>query len=374
MADIKLPYVNSYRRNDRRNGRVHHQFRRKKLKKTIKGKVGSAEFMAHYAELLAATENPPTPQAAPDTINALIATYLDSATFKGLAETTRAHRRRILNQFRAFETPSGRRYGENTLKGIEPANITAVLKGKPITVQRDWLKALRHWIAFAKCKRDPTIGIKTDKPAKSDGHLTWGEPQIEKYCERYAPGTMARLAIELVLNIAARRNDARLIGRPHLSFNVEKQFSELTWRPTKTKKLLTVPVLPDLQAALDAMPRTDALMFLLTEHGRPFKSAAAFGNKFADWAMAAGLAPVKCDDGKVRSYRIHGLRKASCTRMAERGCTATQIMSVSGHKTLAEAQKYVDAADQKRMAQDAMAKVAAGSKRAQTVTDAEKTG
>ena len=52
-----------------------------------------------------------------------------------------------------------------------------------------------------------------------------------------------------------------------------------------------------------------------------------------------------------------------------------QIMSVSGHKTLAEAQKYIEAANKKRMAQDAMAKVAAaGSKRAQAVTSAQKNG
>ena len=40
------------------------------------------------------------------------------------------------------------------------------------------------------------------------------------------------------------------------------------------------------------MPNSDALTFLLTEYGRPFASAAAFGNKFADWCDAAGLEPV----------------------------------------------------------------------------------
>lgn len=54
--------------------------------------------------------------------------------------------------------------------------------------------------------------------------MTWGDEQIEPYRERYALGTMARLALELVLNIAARRNDARLIGRQHLSFNTKQQF------------------------------------------------------------------------------------------------------------------------------------------------------
>jgi integrase len=107
--------------------------------------------------------------------------------------------------------------------------------------------------------------------------------------------------------------------------------------------------------------RTDAMPFLLTAHGRPSRSAAAFGNRFADWVKAAGLAPVKCDDGKVRTLGIHGLRKAACVALAHSGCSAMEIMAVSGHITLSEAQKYVADADQRRMAEAAIAKRAAGS-------------
>ena len=245
------------------------------------------------------------------------------------------------------------------------------------------MKTLRHLIAFAiaECrklqhsrdekdrefaslfaiKKDPTIEVTTDKPAKSDGHPTWGDEQIEQYRERHVYGTMARLALELAFNIAARRHDAHLIGRQH------RKNGCLEWRPSKTSKttskLLTIRILPELQAALDAMPKSDELTFLLTEYGRPFKSAAAFGNKFADWCDQAGLKPVLCKDGKVRNYRIHGLRKAACVQLAHAGCTAPEIMAVSGHVTLSEAQKYVTDVEQKRMAEAAMAKRAAGSKR-----------
>ena len=86
-------------------------------------------------------------------------------------------------------------------------------------MQKVWMKALRHLIAFAieqgDCKTDPTIGIKTTRPPKSSGHPTWGDQQITRYRERHANGTMARLALELMLNIAARRHDAHLIGRQH---------------------------------------------------------------------------------------------------------------------------------------------------------------
>ena len=43
-------------------------------------------------------------------------------------------------------------------------------------MQKVWMKALRHLIAFAidqgELKGDPTIGIKTARPAKSSGHVT----------------------------------------------------------------------------------------------------------------------------------------------------------------------------------------------------------
>ena len=125
-------------------------------------------------------------------------------------------------------------------------------------------------------------------------------------------------------------------------------------------------MLPELQAALDAMPHSDALAFLLTDYGRPFASSAAFGNKFADWCNLAELEPVVCEDGKTRNYRAHGLRKAALKQLVHAGCTAPEIMAVSGHASLAEVQKYISAVEQDRLAEAAMVKRAAGSKRAQT--------
>jgi integrase/recombinase XerD len=370
MADIKLNFVNSYR--DPRNDKMRHQFRRKGCRKiTLKGRPGSVEFMAHYAELLAQSEDAAAQAGASKikagTIDALIVRYLQSDAFKRLAKATQDTRRPILDNFRQCVTPGGNRYGENRLATIQRKNITDVIAGKPPSSQKGWLKTLRHLIAFAieqgECKTDPTVGIKTTRPAKSSGHMTWGDTQIEQYRKRHAIGTMARLALELMLNIAARRHDAPLIGRQHLRNGC------LSWRPSKTSqttgKLLTIRILPELQAALDAMPPNDALTFLLTEHGRPFKSAAAFGNKFADWCRAAGLKPVLCDDGKTRNYRAHGLRKAACKQLAHAGCTAPEIMAVSGHVTLSEVQVYLNEVEQDRLAEAAMAKRAAGSKRAQ---------
>jgi hypothetical protein len=50
------------------------------------------------------------------------------------------------------------------------------------------------------------------------------------------------------------------------------------------------------------------------------------------------------------------LRKAACRRLAEHGCSANEIMSISGHTTMKEIVRYTVAADQARLARNAFAK------------------
>jgi integrase/recombinase XerD len=159
--------------------------------------------------------------------------------------------------------------------------------------------------------------------------MTWKHPEIVMYRVRYKVGTTARFALELMLNIAGRRQDAHALGRQHVT-----EEGKLSWRPQKTMrssgKLLTIRIMPQLREAIDAMPPSGELRFLLNDYGKPFASAAAFGNKFADWCKAAGLQPVLCADGRVRSFRAHGLRKAAAVAMAHAGCTEQEMMSVGG--------------------------------------------
>src|SRR5262249_11436195 len=106
---------------------------------------------------------------------------------------------------------------------------------------------------------------------------------------------------------------------------------------------LAIPVHPDLRAVLDAMPKT-GLQFLTTLRGRAF-SAEVFGKFFKIACKRAGLPHCSA----------HGLRKAAATRLADAGCSASQIASITGHKTLAEVARYTQAADQRRLAQQALA-------------------
>ena len=89
------------------------------------------------------------------------------------------------------------------------------------------------------------------------------------------------------------------------------------------------------------------------------RSAAGLGNKMREWCNAANLP--QCS--------AHGLRKACARRLAEAGATAHEIMSITGHKTLAEAQRYTKAALREGMADSAMEKLLSRPNQKQTVVN-----
>ena len=92
---------------------------------------------------------------------------------------------------------------------------------------------------------------------------------------------------------------------------------------------LVIPMRPILQREL-ALHKKTHVVILATEWGKPF-TVKGFGNFMSDAIRAAGL-PARC--------KAHGLRKAAARRLAEAGCTAKQIQAITGHKALAEVERY----------------------------------
>ena len=119
-------------------------------------------------------------------------------------------------------------------------------------------------------------------------------------------------------------------------------------RQGKTGVSLSLPIHPDLQAALDAVPgfRTGPLLPRIARPAGHHMAPESLGNLMAEWTEEAGLG-----DHCV----LHGLRKACCRRLAEMGCSEKEIASISGHKTLGEVARYTRAASQERLADAAMA-------------------
>jgi integrase len=115
-------------------------------------------------------------------------------------------------------------------------------------------------------------------------------------------------------------------------------------RQQKTDREVWIPV---HEALVPILAEASAnLTFLLTDQGKPY-TAAGFGNWFRDQCRAAGL----------HGCSAHGLRKAAARRLAEAGCSTHEIAAITGHASLKEIARYTEAADRKRLAQSAMAKV-----------------
>src|SRR6516162_4124631 len=302
MAKIRLRFVQAFTA----NGRPYDYFRKPgcaRLK--LPGLPGSEAFMAAYQAALE-TSAPPsdigTSRNAPGTIAALVAMFANSSTFKyELAADTKRNLWAILQRFR-------NEHGSKRMALLRREHVLAILENRPPFVRRNWLHAIRHLVRFAlsvnMLSDDPTRDVKARIPRKGEGYRPWGEEQIAAFRAHHKLGTRPRLAIELLLNTAQRRGDVVRMGPQHI------RNGRLHVRQQKTGASLRLPIFPELQAAIDAMPGTSRhlMTFLTTASGRPF-SPAGFTNWFRD----------VCNDAGLRGFSAHGLRKASMTRLAEAG-------------------------------------------------------
>jgi integrase len=273
-------------------------------------------------------------------VSAAIASYYASPAFKALAPSSQGVRRAVLEAFR-------RDQGNLMMAAMPKKFVVAMLEGMKPSAARNWLKAIRalvrHCIDADLLKEDITLGIRL-RATKGEFH-TWSEEEISAFETTFAIGTRERLALALGLYSGQRRGDVIRMGRQHVRDGV------LHVRQSKTNAALAIPVHPELARVLAAVPPTQ-LTFIQTLKGTPFT-----GHAFSDWFGKA------CDAAGLGSQcTFHGLRKAACRRLAEAGCTAHEIMSISGHTTLKEVARYTKAVEQARMARNAMARTAPAQK------------
>jgi integrase len=333
---LKLPpFIHGY---VDRHGHPRYYVRRAGQKKIrLPGQPYSREFMDAYTAALKAAE--PIVMGAgrtvPGSVDMAAISYYAAPAFEALAPLTRQNRRAILERFRAD-------HGSKRIGLMDARALQAILAKKTPAAQRNFKKTLRgfvdHCMEKGWIKVDPLAGLKLGK-MKTKGHHTWDEDEIARYRAAHAPGTRARLALELLLQLGVARADAVRAGRQHVKAGM------LSMQRQKTAVRFDVPILPELAAELEQHPKT-GLAFLVTDKGRPF-TAAGFGNKFREW----------CDQAGLPACTAHGLRKASAVRHALNGATAAELMAWHGWRTIGEAQRYIEEADRIRLARSAGAKI-----------------
>jgi integrase len=337
MTKIHLRYVDRFMD---RHGHARHYFRRPGGKRlALPGVPGSDEFMTAYKAALAGRGVPaadPKVRGEPGTFSRLAAQYFASPDFLRLRTRTQHVYRLVIDRFLV-------EHGHRRVVEMQRDDVKKIMALKAATPgsANDLLKKIRTLIKFAIDTGwrtdDPTLRIKTF--SEHEFH-TWTEDEIAQYEERWPIGTRERTAFALHLYTGQRRSDVAHMAWTDVAGNA------INVLQAKTGARLTIPLHPNLSAALRAWPRKHVVM-LTTVFNKPF-SDAGYGNMMADAIAAAGL-PDRCV--------LHGLRKAAARRLAEAGCTEKEIAAVTGHTTLKEVARYTRAADQKRLAAGAVAKL-----------------
>jgi integrase len=127
------------------------------------------------------------------------------------------------------------------------------------------------------------------------------------------------LALALPLYTALRKSDFLRLGPQHIRDGV------LHVTRQKTGGSLQLPIRPELQEIIAATP-CNHLTFLVSATGGTY-SPYGFGQQFRRWCA---------------------------TRLAYDGATPHEIQAWTGHKSLSQVQHYTRAADQLRLARNAI--------------------
>jgi integrase len=339
MVRRHLPFIECWRD---RHGKRRVYFRKNRGPRIpLPGSIGSDEFNATYQAALSGQIAPVRERharAAAGTIGALIASYKQSAAYIGLRETTKAG---YASRIEVLRT----QHGHRTVAGLSRERIiTGILQpyadrpGSALSILKMLRVLIRHAINIGWLKHDPSLGIKRPKMNRI---RSWSDDEIATYRVYWPLGTKQRTAFELFLNTGQRRSDVVRMAWPHITTE-----NKIVVVQQKTGRRLLIPLHRDLITTLASAEQAH-VSILTTAFGKPFTV-----DGFSQWMRNAIT-----ESGLPLDAQPHGLRKATGRRLAEAGATAKMIMSILGHTTLAEAERYTEEADQAGLAEDAVLKL-----------------
>lgn len=298
--------------------------------------------MEEYQQALQATKEIGS-SAVPYSMDDLAQRLFRSPKWLSSKPSTQYTYRRIIERYLDRTNKSGRRYGTYPSKKVTVGGLEAhiaELKDTPGSAN-NLRKALKRMFNYAI-----KLGwIETNPAALTDGFKsgpgfhTWTDEEFARYRAHHAPGTMARLVLELAINTAARRCNLASLERDHL-VNSRWEVGH-----AKGNDETSVPITAEAREAIDALPAAPIRYFITSEWGTPY-TIESLGNRFRKWATAAG-----CPGS------LHGIRKGVSRQLAESGATEAQGRAITGHKKNETFAHYAAKANRRRLADDAVAKL-----------------
>ena len=306
----------------------------------LRAPFGSMEFRAEYHAAISGKLRPGKGAPAIGTLAWLVDRYRETNDWNQLSAATRRQRENILAHVLA------------TAGTVPIAQITraAIVDGrerraKTPSQARHFLDAMRGLFRWALeaglVKADPTLGVKNPKPKRGEGFIPWTEEHVATYERRWPLGTKERVWLDVLLYTGLRRGDAVVFGRQH----VRDGIGQVRTEKSGLTVTVTLPILPVLAETLAAGPCGD-LTFIAGERGQSL-TKESFGNLFRDACKAADV-----------PGSAHGVRKIAATRAANAGATVAQLEAIFGWSGGRMAALYTKAADRRKLAADAVVKLA----------------
>lgn len=290
------------------------------------------------------------PKAPAASLDALVQDYLASLQVRVEGGTASPHtlRQRRSLMLRACDvlSPEGDRMGALHCDLPREAMVHIRDHWGARTAQADnCIKALRAAYDWAlekgRVTSNPAMGLRRVHSSKG-GAVPWTPADLRQFLDHHPDGTMPRLWLMLALFTGARRGDLTVLGRAH---EVQRDgITWLDWQPGKKGSApASLPMAPQLLSAARGM-KVQGRTYLLSKHGRPFRSPEVLGNSVQGWTAEAGLS----------GRSSHGLRKALGGLLGDLGCSELQIMSILSHTEPTTSSIYTKSAERRRMASEAM--------------------
>jgi site-specific recombinase XerD len=340
MTRIRLPYISEYRD---RHGKFRRYFRRRGGRSiALPGLPGSIEFMAAYqAALAVVSPPPPSPKhVIAGSLAAVCAAYLRSADFANLSPSSQ-------RSYRVALKPILAAHGHRLVRDLPKEAARHLIE--EIGATRPGMANLTRAVLSKVVAYAIETGVRSDNPFaglklyRLGTYHTWTDAEIAQFERHWPLGTRERLAFALLLYTGQRGGDVVKMVRSDIADGRIRVAQDKARKGTTNE--LMIPIHPALARALQAGPVVGMQHIITDARGKPLRAITALIERAA---KPAGL-PARCV--------AHGLRKAALRRLAEHGSTTKEIAAVSGHRSLAEIERYTARADQAGLARSAIAKL-----------------
>ncbi|MFK7869849.1 MAG: tyrosine-type recombinase/integrase [Roseobacter sp.] len=303
MAKRELP-KHVYRQ---RNG-IYFQ-RRGWASQKFEHAFGTPDFWKEYADILADKDRPRVISSR--TFVALIKSYRASPRYRNLKPRTGLDYDKYLDFFASImrDRNPARMQRKDVIRLRDTNAEKAYFANYSLRVLR---VLMEHCVDLGWRDSNPARGVSELKTEKRERE-PWPQELLDAYRATCPIGTRERLVMELCVGTGQRIGDVLEMRWSHI------EDGAVFVCQNKTKKELWVPILSELQAALDIASR-HSVFILTNERGT---------NRWSYRGASAAVRAVRDRIGAL-DYDIHSWRYNAACELLEAGCSDDLIAAVTG--------------------------------------------